>query len=236
MPGSTEGFAEYYRTLADGELLNLALQREELVEGAATALDAELAARGLGEAALREFKEGLAEDIEEDPRDLRDREPPPPAELPADWFDDDAVDSPEQSLATLRPKGVAVGAYVFWLSGIIVMAWGFWFVYAKPAGTSSLMLANGVLGLLLGILQFVAGHGLWQLKPWARTLAATICWVDVGLCAIGIGLLAFIRLRGFAIDPIWSGARFVGFVWNLLWALYLGSEKTRAAFRVPQRA
>ena len=30
MAGPTEGFAEYYGMLADGELLNLALQREEL--------------------------------------------------------------------------------------------------------------------------------------------------------------------------------------------------------------
>ena len=113
------------------------------------------------------------------------------------------------------------------------MAWGSWFVYTKQAGASSFMLANGVLGLLLGILQFVSGHGLWQLKPWARSLAATICWINVALSAIGIGVLAFLRLRGYAIDPMWSCARFFGFVWNLLWALYLGSEKTRAAFRVP---
>lgn len=235
MPGPTEGFAEYYRTLADGELLNLALQPEELVDAAATALDGELAARGLGEAALREFKEGLQEHVENEP-EVDQGEPSPAGELPADWFGDDAADTQEQSLATLRPKGVTAGAYLFWLSGIIGIAWGVWIVYARPAGTSPLMLANGIVTLLSGILQFVAGHGLWQLKPWARTLAGTVCWVNVVLAAIGIGGLALWRLRGFAVDPMWSIARFISFVWNLLWALYLGSEKTRAAFRVPQRA
>ena len=50
MSASTQEFAEYYRGLADEELLNLALQKHELLEAAASALEREMASRNLGEA------------------------------------------------------------------------------------------------------------------------------------------------------------------------------------------
>ena len=70
----------------------------------------------------------------------------------------------------------------------------------------------------------------------ARTMAASICWINVGLCTIDLGFLAYARLRGFAVDPLSSIWRLFGFAWNLLWAIYLGGEKTCAAFQAPARA
>lgn len=229
MPDPGEEFSRYYRTLTDDELLSLAVQRQELVAAASGALEAELASRGLGAEAIHEFEEWSRAQAETEPGDTQD-ELPPPVELPPDWFDDTAG-TPDESLASCRPKGVTVGAFVFWLSGIVGVAWGAVVVFGSAAGTTSGLLAAVVLGLFLGCFYFVTGFGLWNLKPWARTAAAALCWFNVLLLSASITGAAIIRLRGFAVDPITTLSWFVGFVWNVLWARYFGRENTRKAFR-----
>ena len=222
MSTSTEDFSEHYRTLADGELLALARHRQQLAAAASVALDAELAARSLREEALHEFKDQMRAKVEPEPEDAQD-ELPPPSELPDDWFDDDA-DSSTGSPASSRPKGVTVVAFVFWLSGSISAAWGAWTIFGRAAGASSQLLVTAALAMVLGILQFVAGFGLWRLNSWARKLGEALCWVNVILATVSIAVAAFIRLRGFAVDPVIAIGEFLGFLWQVSWALYLGSR------------
>lgn len=227
MPFSAEEFSEHYRTLGDDELLALALQRQQLAAAALVALDAELAARSLGDEALRELEDHLRTKAEPELEVAQD-ELPAPSELPDDWFHEDA-DSSTGSPASSRPKGVTVGAFVFWLSGIISAAWGAWMMFSNATGVSS-SFAIGALIMVLGILQFAAGSGLWRLKPWARKLGEGLCWVNVTLVSVSIATGAFNRLRGVAADPLNVISQFVSLLWQVSWALYLGRKSTREAF------
>lgn len=226
MPRLADGFSERYRKLDNDELLALALQRQQLEPSALIALDSELAARKLGETALCEYKDQLRTKAEPEAEDVTEEELHPSAELPDDWFDEEA-DLPTATLAPSRPKGVTVGAFIFWLSGMITVSWGVLTILEKP---STLLLAVGITAIVLGILIFVAGLGLWRLNPWGRTLAAGLCWLSVAWISLSIVAAAILRLRGFAIDPLSMVWQFMGLLWQMVWVLYLGSKDTRQAF------
>ena len=149
MLASTENFSENYRLCADGELLQLALHREQLVAAASAALDAELAARGLGEDALREFQEQSRAEANAAAADPQD-ELPPPQELPPDWFDDTS-DPAADSLATSRPKGVTAAAYLFWAGGVINMAFSGTLTVSALTDRSLLWLTVGSSSSVVGL-------------------------------------------------------------------------------------
>lgn len=218
-------FSDRYRKLADGELLVLARQRQQLAEAASAALDAELAARGLGPEANREFGDLIEANPEPETEDVPG-ELPPPSELPDDWFDDHAEES-TGSVPSSRPKGVTVCAFLFWLSGITTTGWGALMFSGKLPLRS---LAIGLLAMILGVLQCVIGSGLWRLTPWARKFAEVFCWLSVALASFGIVGNACMRLQGSLMDAEKAIWQFVGLLWQLLWALYLGRQSTREAF------
>jgi hypothetical protein len=226
MPRLVDEFSKRYRRLENDQLLALALQRQQLEASALIALDSELAARSLGETALREFEDQLRTKAEPEEEDIQEQELPTPSELPDDWFDEE-TDSTPSSLASSRPKGVTAGAFMFWLSGIITIGWGVLTILERG---SSLMLALAATVIALGILSFVAGFGLWRLNPWGRKLAQALCWLGMMWGSLGIVAAAILRLRGFAIDPLTMIYQFVEVLWLMLWALCLGSEATREAF------
>jgi len=95
---------------------------------------------------------------------------------------------------------------------------------------SSRLLVIGAITMMLGVAQFVIGFGLWQLTPRSRKLAEILCWFYVALASVNIVGNAYMRLRGFAVDAENAIEQFVGLLWQLLWALYLGRESTREAF------
>ena len=239
MPKLVDAFSERYRKLENGELLALALQRHQLESSALIALDSELAARNLGETALREFEDQFeqkaepAEDVKPAAEDVTAEQLPPPSELPGDWFDEEA-DPSAVSLASSRPKGVTVGALMFWFSGIINVGFGTWIIFA---GGSSLLSVIGSVSIVLGILSFIAGSGLWRLNPWGRALAEVLCWFGVTTGGSIIIAAAFWRMRGFAVDPGTIIYQFFGVLWQSLWLLYLSRKDIRQAFdRVPHGA
>jgi len=124
---STQEFAEYYRGLADEELLNLALQKHELLEAAASALEREMASRNLGEAALHVFREGRRLEAEEEPEvgpQEASSEPRVATELPSDWFDDDDESTAAYYDHPTRPKAATVLSLLFWLGGAIGISLG----------------------------------------------------------------------------------------------------------------
>ncbi len=225
---SVEEFSERYRKLSDEELLALALQRQQLSAPASVALDAELAVRSLGEEALRVLENQLRAEVEPEP-ELTEDESPLPSELPDDGFNGD-TDSPTVSLAASRPNGVTVGAFVFWLSGIFNGASGVLMITARMGDESTPTLAAGALTIVLGLLQFVTGFGLWGLNSWGRKLGEVLCWLSAIFLAVGIVSAAIMRLRGFAANPAEAFWQLLGCLWQLLWALYLGSKSTREAF------
>jgi len=218
-------YSERYRKLADGELLMLARQREQLAATASAALDAELAARGLGPEAIREFEHQVQRNPEPETPDASEQLPAP-NELPDDWFIDDPEDRPS-SLSSSRPKGVTVCAFVFWLSGLAATVWG---VLIVSGNLSSRLWVTGVITMILGLAQCVVGSGLWKLTPWARRSAAAFCWFCFALASFDILAGAYMKLRGFAVDPMHAIGEFMGLWWQLLWALYLGRQSTREAF------
>jgi hypothetical protein len=209
-------------------LLALALQRQQLSAPAAVALDAELAVRSQGEGALRELENRLRAEVEPELEVIED-ESPPPSELPDDWFDGD-TDSPPASLASSRPKGVTVGAFVFWLSGTFNAASGVLMISAGMGDESRRALAAGALTIALGLLQFVTGFGLWSLHSWGRKLGEVLCWLSAIFLAVSIVSAAVIRLRGSAANPAEVFWQLLGCLWQLLWAIYLGRKSTREAF------
>jgi hypothetical protein len=223
-------FSEYYRKLTNGELLALARQRRQLASDACVALDVELDTRGLGPEAIREFEDQATEKAEPDVEDASG-DLPPPTELPDDWFDDHAEES-TGSLSSARPKGVTVCAFIFWLSGITTTGWG---ALAFSGNLTSRSAVISLLAIILGVVHCVIGFGLWRLVPWARKLAEVFCWCYVALVSFGIVGNAYIRLRGFAVDAEKAIWQFVGLLWQLLWALYLGRQSTRDAFVAPEQ-
>jgi len=222
-------FSERYRELADGELIVLARQRQQLAGAASAALDFELAARGLGLETIREFEYQLEKKPE--PEILAPADDlPPPCELPVDWFVDDPQDT-ACSVSSSRPKGVTVCALLFWLVGVVTAGWGASMFFEEPPLQS---LAEGLLEVIVGIAQCVIGSGLWQLKAWARRSAEVFCWLCVVLICGDILGGAYMKLRGVAVDPMNPIWQFMGLFWQFLWARYLGSKSTREVFLAPE--
>lgn len=224
MPTPAKAFAEQYRSFIEDELLQLALDRRDLLPAASAALEAELAARGLGDEAIQNFRDRLRTPAEDEHDSLQQGPPPPPTDLPENRFDEKFDDS-TLSLAPFRPKGVTICAFIFWLSAVV------------GALESALMIINdtasSIVGIALSGLIFVAGCGLWRLRPWARKLGVGLCWTIAALVTVTIVDAAVMKLRGAAIDPLWVLSWVWMVIWNVLWALYLSSETTRKAF-VPE--
>ena len=71
---------------------------------------------------------------------------------------------------------------------------------------------------------------MWGLHSWGRKLGEVLCWLSAIFLAVGIVSAAVIRLRGYAANPAEVFWQLLGCLWQLLWALYLGSKSTREAF------
>lgn len=238
MSASTQEFAEYYRGLADEELLNLALQKHELLEAAASALEREMASRNLGEAALHVFREGRRLEAEEEPEvgpQEASSEPRVATELPSDWFDDDDESSAAYYDHPTRPKAATVLSLLFWLGGAIGISLGVLQISGGVASSARLLVASGILDVIFGAFACVAALGLWQLKPWGRTCALLLCWLNVALQSVNIAGFAFIRTRGFTVDPVYVVQHFVAFLGSFGLAMYFGGENAQRIFcRSPQ--
>lgn len=148
--------------------------------------------------------------------------PPEMTELPEDWFVEDA-DALMRSLAPLRPKGVTVCAFIFWLSAVTFATTGGITIVKDPA--------SGTWAFVLSGLTFAGGYGLWHLRPWARKLSLVLCWTIAALLTADIVSTAITVLRGRTItDPGLMFFLVGSVIWNVLWALYLGTGSTRKSF------
>jgi hypothetical protein len=176
MPTLVKDFADQYRFFADDELLQLAVDCKNLMPAASAALEAELSARGLGEEAVQGFREHLRTPPDEENGSLQ-QEPLPPTDLP-DHHRDEKPTAP--SLASCRPKGITVCAFIFWLSGVI----------GAVEGGMSISRVAGVVVLMMSLATFVSGCGLWRLRPWARKLGLILCWTTVSVMCLNLVVAA----------------------------------------------
>src|SRR6516162_1927936 len=236
---STEQFAQYYRSLVDEELLNLALQRSELQETAASALDAEMASRNLGEDSLQEFRQRHHSGSRNEPQGEREDVSPEHSvvtELPPDWFDDEPENKDTTpQFASPRPKAATVLSLLFWLGGLIGFAWGLNVVWRGPGGSSIFLFASGIVMLVFGVFTCVTGVGLWRLRAWGRVGAAALCWINVAGMGLDIAANAYVRLSGFAVNPADAMRDILQFLISLGLALYFGGQTARRIFSQPDR-
>ncbi len=98
-----------------------------------------------------------------------------------------------------RPAGVATLAILQFIMGILAILGGV--AVLAVMGSMSLDLAaagEGIGGglIFLGLIAFLLGWGLWNLKPWARTLSLifAVLWVITGILTliVGIGIVILI--------------------------------------------
>jgi len=244
MPQAARGFPSYYRQLADEELLRLALQGAELEDSAAVALDAELAARKLGEDAIREFEHRLhtETDAQEEPQQQPAAESGDErgeisftGELPPDWFDESS-DTRSVHVSCLRPKGVTAAVLLFAVAAVVRIPLAWALIGSGYSAASYLTVAFGVIAALLAVVQLLATVALWHMKEWARKVMVGFCWLAVVVLAVVITSAAIYRLRGFTVDPVLAFVNCFGFFWNILWACYFSSERTREAFAAVTQA
>ncbi len=222
--------SDRYHKHSDGELLQLAEQREQLTAAASAALDAELRARALAPEAIRQFEAETRKNAEAQAQN-EVAELPPPSELPEDWFDEQAEEE-TVSVSAWRPKGVTVCAFLFWSGGVATAGFGAWAFFAKMA---SQWLMIGALGVIFGVLQCAIGAGLWRMRSRARQVAEAFCWLCVVLESLSIIGSAYIRLRGFSVSIPISILIFSSLCWQLLWALYLDRDSVRQAFLAAEK-
>lgn len=218
-------FAEKFQPLTDEELLQLASERDHMVEAASVALREELERRRLGEDALQEFKDRQRTQVSEEDETPPEHAPATEIELPQDWFDETEDEKGEVACATStlrRPKGITVIAFMCWLGA------GLNLFNAMVLLGSSAPLAAFLF--TLSIIVVAVGVGLWRLRPWARKLAIVLCWMTVLVCGGMILSGAIQRLRGFAVEPVFALQMFFGAMWNGVWALYLQRPGVQAAF------
>ncbi len=219
-----QNFAQRFHSLADEELLELATQQNEMVEAASLALQEELEHREIGQDALREFKDRRDSEVvaAEKPSE---NAPVTQVDLPDNWFNADDLDNEGDtvpSLASRRTKGITVAAFVFWASGPLNLFFGILSFKSNMAIT--------IFTFVASLACLIIGVGLWRLRPWARTSAVVLLWTMAALNAATIIIVATLRLRGFAVNPILTGSAFLWLLWQLLWALYLGRQTTRSIF------
>jgi|GEM_PF-754335 len=110
---------------------------------------------------------------------------------------------------TQRPAGVTILAILAFIGGVLNIISGLVFALflAFDPVLGGVWIGLGGVMIVIGVLYFLVGWGLWNLKPWARTVSI---------------VLAIISLIGFPIGTI------LGII--ILW--YLFKPEIKAAFGV----
>ncbi len=102
-----------------------------------------------------------------------------------------------------KPAGIVVLAVLYIIEGLVGIATGavIWggssalgFGFAKGLGA-----ALGAIIIIIGLIDFLVGYGLWTLKPWARTVA--IVFAVIGLISFPIGTIISIIVLWYLFKP-----------------------------------
>ncbi|MCD6171160.1 MAG: hypothetical protein J7J36_01905 [Thermoplasmata archaeon] len=102
-----------------------------------------------------------------------------------------------------KPTGIVVLSVLYIIEGLIGIAMGavMWggssalgFGLAKSLGA-----AIGAVVIIIGLIDFLIGYGLWTLKPWARM--AAIIFAIIGLINFPIGTIISIIVLWYLFKP-----------------------------------
>ena len=98
----------------------------------------------------------------------------------------------------VRPTGVSILAVLYFIDGILTIVSGL-LVASLFSFFPALFLICGAVGVVIGLLFFLVGWGLWTLQPWART--AAIILAILGLFNFPIGTVISIIVLIYLFQP-----------------------------------
>jgi hypothetical protein len=182
---------ERYHKMSDEELLSLATQRNDLTPIASAMLDEEISQRHL-ELPAEEQASPKASEVPPPELPVVNEVPPiEPQELPADWFNDD-LPAAEASIASIRPRGITVLAYMYWLGAVTS---GCLSVVAFTFGA----IGSAVFSLLWTVACIATAIGLWRMRDWARVLA--LCLVGLAIVRSVLSMLMIVLIGARTFSP-----------------------------------
>ncbi|HHF55613.1 MAG TPA: hypothetical protein ENL42_01685 [Thermoplasmatales archaeon] len=100
-----------------------------------------------------------------------------------------------------RPGGITILAVLYVIEGLFTLGMG----GLTMAGGSlipvfgGLVAAIGAIYVIVGLIDFAIAYGLWNLKPWARTVA--IIFAIIGLLGFPIGTIISIIILWYLFKP-----------------------------------
>lgn len=94
-----------------------------------------------------------------------------------------------------KPGGIVILAILYILSGIFALGGG---AITFGLGEGVLAAVGGFL-IIVGVIDFAIAFGLWNLQPWARTVA--IVFAIIGLLSFPIGTIISIIILWYLFKP-----------------------------------
>ncbi len=98
-----------------------------------------------------------------------------------------------------RPAGVTVLAILYFLQGFLAILAGAIFASFEVFGLFGFALVCGSVLIIIGIIDFIIGWGLWSLQSWARIVA--IIFAVIGLLNFPIGTIISIIVLWYLFKP-----------------------------------
>lgn len=110
-------------------------------------------------------------------------------------------------MRTQRPTGVSILAIWYFLAGVATVVSAIGILFA-PLPTipglqtlTTYQIIGGLVWLIIGVLQFATGWGLWELRKWAHTMATVFAALGLlGDLIAGIMLLVGVDIAGFRLS------------------------------------
>ncbi len=102
-----------------------------------------------------------------------------------------------------RPGGITILAILYILGGLFALAGGAMMLsggsmFGNALG-GTILTAVGAIYVIVGLIDFVVAYGLWNLQPWARTVA--IVFAIIGLLSFPIGTIISIIILWYLFKP-----------------------------------
>jgi len=105
-----------------------------------------------------------------------------------------------------KPGGIVVLAVLYVIeglfglgSGALMISGGSMFGMGGYGFAASLMAGLGAIMIIIGLIDFAVAYGLWNLMPWARTVA--IIFAIIGLLGFPIGTIISIIILWYLFKP-----------------------------------